>query len=139
MSLWLFSLDQAAYLYNHLPNKFSPVAPLDIFTGSRLDSSILRNIFLGCPAYVLDSKFQDGKKLPKWEPQTRQGQYLEKSSAHASSVGLIRNLQTRYISPQFYVVYDNLFQTVMGGYEDNDAISDQIWSSLVQSDSVNVA
>ena len=27
----------------------------------------------------------------------------------------------------------------MGGYEDNDAISDQILSSLVQSDSVNVA
>ena len=26
----------------------------------------------------------------------------------------------------------------MGGYEDNDSILDQIWSSLVQSDSANV-
>ena len=140
MRLWPFALDQAAYLYNHLPNKFSPVAPLEIFTGSKLDSSILRNEKVwGCPAYVLDPKLQDGKKLPKWDPQTRQGQYLGKSSSHASSVGLIRNLRTGYISPQFHVVYDNLFQTVMGGYEDNDAISDQIWSSLVQGSKVNVA
>ena len=62
--------------------------------------------------------------LPKWDPQTRQGQYLGKSSAHSSSVSLIRNLRTEYISPQFHVVYDNLFQTVMGGYEGNDVISD---------------
>ena len=47
-------------------------------------------------------------------------------------MGLIRNLRTGYISPQFHVVYDNLFQTVMGGYENNDTISDHIWSSLVQ-------
>ena len=116
MRLWPFALDQAAYLYNHLPNKFSPVAPLELYTGSKLDSSVLRNEKVwGCPAYVLDPKLQDGKKLPKWDPQTRQGQYLGKSNAHSSSVGLIRNLRTGYISPQFHVVYDNLFQTVMGG------------------------
>ena len=95
MRLWPFALDQAAYLYNHLPNKFSPVAPLELYTGSNLDSSVLRNENVwGCPAYVLDPKFQDRKKLPKWDPQTRQGQYLGKSRAHASSVGLIRNLRT---------------------------------------------
>ena len=27
----------------------------------------------------------------------------------------------------------------MGGYEDNDAISDQIWSSLVQTNTENIA
>ena len=86
----------------------------------------------GCPVYVLDPKLQDGKKLPKGDPQTRQRQYLCKPSAHASSVGLIRNLRAGYVSPQFHIVYDNLFQTVMGGHEENDAISDQIWSSLVQ-------
>ena len=36
------------------------------------------------------------------------------------------------------MIYDNLFQTVMGRHEDNDAISDHVWSSLVQSGSVNV-
>ena len=134
-----FVLDQASYLYNHLPNKFSHVAPLEIFVGSKLDSSLLRNEKVwGFSAYILDPKLQDGKKLPKCDPQTRQGQYLGKSSTHASSVGIIRNLRTGYISPQFHVVYDDLFQTVMGGYEENDTSSDQIWSSLVQGNSEDV-
>ena len=108
-------MDQAAHLYNHLPNKYSLLAPLEIFTGSKIDPAIIRNEMIwGCPAYVLDPKLQDGKKLPKWDPHTKQGQYLGKSLAHVSSVGLIRNLRTGCISPQFHVVYDNLFQTVMG-------------------------
>ena len=69
MRLWPFDLYQAAYLYNHLPNKFSPVAPLEIYTGSKLDSSILRNEKLWVyPAYVLVYNLQDGKNLPKWNP-----------------------------------------------------------------------
>ena len=63
--------------------------------------------------------------------QTHQGQYLGKPPAHARLVGLIRNLRTGYIYPQFHAVYDNLFQTVMGGYENNDAVSDHILSTLV--------
>ena len=31
---------------------------------------------------------------------------------HSSTVGLIWNLNTNHTSPQFLVVYDNLFQTV---------------------------
>ena len=33
MCIWPFTLDQVVYLYNHLPNKFSPVAPLELYTG----------------------------------------------------------------------------------------------------------
>ena len=58
---------------------------------------------------------------------------------HMIVLWLIRNLRTEYILPQFHVVYDNLFQTVMGGYEDNSAISDQIWSSLVVDNTSNIA
>ena len=43
MRLWPFSLDQADYLFYHLPNNFSPVSPLEIFTGSKIDNSTLRN------------------------------------------------------------------------------------------------
>ena len=135
MRLWPFALQHAAYLWNHCPNVDSGVAPLEIYTGSTLDQSILRNEKVwGCPSYVLDPKLQDGKKLPKWDPRTRQGQYLGKSPDHASSVGLIRNLRTGYVSPQFHVLYDNKFQTVMGGYEHNEAISAHIWDSLAQVD-----
>ena len=36
------------------------------------------------------------------------------------------------------MVCNNLFENVMGGHEANDAISDQIWNYLVQSDIGNV-
>jgi hypothetical protein len=31
---------------------------------------------------------------------------------HASTVGLVRNLQTGSITPQFHMVYDAFFETV---------------------------
>ena len=135
MRLWPFAMNHAAYLWNHLPNGRGGIAPIEILTQSKLGSSPLKNEHTwGCPAYVLDPKLQDGKKLPKWDPKTRQGQYLGKSPSHASSVGLIRNLTTGFISPQFHVVYDSAFQTVMGGYDHNDAVSNHIWDSLVEND-----
>ena len=66
----------------------------------------------GCPAYVLDPRRQDGQKIPKWQPQSRQAQYLGASPLHASTVGLVRNLCTGNLSPQFHVVYDDFFETV---------------------------
>ena len=87
---------------------------------------------------MLDAKLQDEKKLNKWSPRARRGQYMGKSPLHDSSVGLIRNLGTGYISPQFHVVYDNKFKTVIGGYDDNDSLLSHIWDSLVQDNSENV-
>ena len=52
------------------------------------------------------------------------------STNHASSVGLIRNLGTGYISPQYHLIYNNEFQIVMGGFEDNKAVATHIWYSL---------
>ena len=52
------------------------------------------------------------------------------SSNHASSVGLTRNPQTGYISPQFHMVYDNLFKTVMEGYDENEAAVNHVWDNL---------
>jgi hypothetical protein len=66
----------------------------------------------GCPCYVLQPTLQDGKKLPKWVPRTRRGQYLGISTRHSSTIGQIRNLDTGHVSPQFHVVYDPFFMTV---------------------------
>ena len=63
---------------------------------------------------------------------------MGKSSSHASSVGLIINLTTGYISPQFHVVYGCKFQTVVGGYEHNDTIATHIWESLVDKEIENM-
>ena len=54
---------------------------------------------------------------------------MGKSLDHASSVGLLRNLRTGYVSPQYHVLYDNYFETVMGGLENNYTITDYIWEN----------
>ena len=81
----------------------------------------------GCPAYVLDPVLQDGKKLPRWKPKSRRGQFLGRSSKHASDIGLIRNLQTGYVLSQFHVVYDDFFTTIANS---NDEDPPSTWSIL---------
>ena len=138
MHLWPFALSHAAYLWNILSNGLNGLTPTEIFTGTKMENKDLRNQKIwGCPTYVLEPKLQDGKKLPKWNPRTRRGQYLGKSPVHASSVGMIRNLSTGFISPQFHVIYDTKYQTVSGGYEDNEAVASHIWDSLPTNQRVN--
>ena len=64
------------------------------------------------PYICAGPKRQDGQKIPKWKPQSRQTQYLGASPLYASSVELVHNLHTGNISPQFHVVYDDFFETV---------------------------
>ena len=113
--LWPFALDYAVYIYNHVPRGGKPgsPSPMEVFCGTKIGCRPLRRLrVFGCPSYVLDPRLQDGKKIPKWEPRSRKGQFLGFSKSHASTVGLIRNIRTGYISPQFHVVYDEEFTTV---------------------------
>ena len=113
MDLWPFAIDYAIHLWNKMPKQDTGISPEEIFYGVKSDHSQLREARTwGCPAYVLDPKLQDGKKIPKWKPRSRLGQFLGRSRAHAGNVGLIRNLKTGAISPQFHVVYDDQFTTV---------------------------
>ncbi len=40
------------------------------------------------------------------------GQFLGFSHQHSSTVALVRNLHTGYISPQYHVVFDDKFETI---------------------------
>ncbi len=103
----------AAHLWNITPKRSTELAPTEVFSGVKSDYQELKNAQVwGCPVYVLEPKLQDGVKIPKWQPRTRRGQYLGVSSHHASTVGLVRNLRTNRITPQFHVVYDDWFETV---------------------------
>ena len=86
----------------------------------------------GCPVYVLDPTVQDGKKLPRWKPKSRRGQFLGFSKRHANTVGLIRNLTTGSISTQFHVVYDDWFTTIPStvGVHDEEEVPDT-WEDLL--------
>jgi hypothetical protein len=111
--LWPLALEHAVYMHNHTPREATGLSPVEIWTQSKSTHSALTHARVwGCPVYVLDPRLQDGKKIPKWEPRSRRGQFVGNSPLHASSVGIIRNLRTNNLSPQFHVVYDNFFETV---------------------------
>ena len=111
--LWPMALSHAVHLHNVTPRQETGVSPIEVFTRTTPDPNALRNMHpWGCPVYVLHPKLKDGKKIPKWEPRSNRGQYMGISPMHASTVGLVRNLQTGSITPQFHMVYDDFFETV---------------------------
>ena len=137
LHLWPFALQHAAYLWNHLPNRTTGIAPIEIFSGVSLSTfeHLTRSHVWGCPVYVLDPKLQDGKKLPKWQARARRGQYLGTSPDHSSTVGLIHNLRTGFISPQYHVIYDDLFSSVpnaeSGGLPHTQEFTGDFWRRLI--------
>ena len=117
MDLWPFAIKYSVYLWNRMPRKQSGLSPLEVFFDTKSDHQELRSSKVwGCPAYVLDPRIQDGKKIPRWNPRSKMGQFLGRSTEHAGSVGLIRNLKTNAVTTQFHVVYDNHFSTVSADY-----------------------
>ena len=113
-ALWTYALDYAVYIYNHLPfDVKSGLCPNEVFSGVVVGCKPLRRLrVFGCPAYVLDPRLQDGRRIPKWSPRSRSGQFLGFSPSHSSTIVLVRNLRTGYVSPQFHVVFDERFETV---------------------------
>jgi len=113
LRLWAFAIKQAEWIHNRMPNRVTGLTPLEIFTKTKSDHrDLLRSHVWGCPVYVLDPSLQDGKKIPKWNRRSRLGQFLGFSDEHSSLVAKVRHLRTQHVSPQFHVVFDDLFQTV---------------------------
>jgi hypothetical protein len=127
-SLWPLAVSHAAYLYNHIPNSESGISPVEIFTGTLSDHQSLRLAHTwGCPVYVLEPRLTSaGGKIPKWQPRSRRAQYMGVSPVHAENVGVVRNLRTGYLSPQYHLVFDDWFETV---YSDDSTVPDA-WESL---------
>ncbi len=128
--LWPMAMQHSEHLLNVIPS-----ASLDGFSAEERFCQSLRSTdqlqelhVWGCPAYVLEPTLQDGRKLPKWQPRSRRGQFVGWSPLHSSKVALIRNLVTGRISPQFHVVFDDWFETVHCDSE-NDAPAE--WDVIV--------
>ena len=74
--MWPMAVDYAVYLYNHLPNE-KGIALANFFTGVTSPRHKLRDFHMwGAPVYVLHSKIQSGKKLPRWQPRSRKGIFV---------------------------------------------------------------
>ena len=70
--------------------------------------------FLGFPTYVLEPKFQKpGVKIPKWDTRIRRGVNMGFRKIHSTQVVLLLNFLTGSISPQYHVVFDDMFYTVV--------------------------
>jgi hypothetical protein len=126
IALWPFALDYACWLHNHTPDRDSGFAPIEIFAStSHAGDNLQRARVWGCPGYVLSPKLQDGKKIPKWAPKARRGQFLGFSDEHSSTVSRMRNLETHHVSPQFHVCYDEFFSTTHSVQE-----NEEVWLDL---------
>ncbi len=130
ISLWPFAVKHAVWLYNRVPNRKSGLTPLELLTKSKADHrDLLRSHVWGCPAIVLEPQLQNDQKLPKWNRRARVGQFLGFSDEHSSLVANVRHMSNGYVSPQFHVVFDDLFETVIRT-GDNDAVINSICDGL---------
>jgi len=87
--------------------------PVDIMFNTQLQMNIKYWYPFACPAYVLDSKLQDDKRIyNKWKSRSRVGIYLGHSPLHARNTALILNLETGMVSPQFHIRFDKTFETI---------------------------
>ena len=115
LSLWPMAMDHAVDIWNTLPSSDGLSAEEKLTCQKVSSFDALRQLHVwGAPTYVLEPKLQDGKKVPKFDPRSRQGKFLGYSQDHASSVALILNRTTGKISPQFHCLFDDFFQTVRG-------------------------
>ena len=133
LNLWSFAIDYAAWLYNRIPQRLSGITPIEMITQNKSDHrDLMRAHVWGCPVFVLEPKLQSGKKLPKWNKRARMGQFLGFSREHSSTVALVRNLHTGYVSPQYHLVFDDNFQTVFHDgktTEELDRICDELFAT----------
>jgi hypothetical protein len=114
VKLWPQAIDYAIWVFNRLPSATTGLSPNELWSQCRDSSHDLRRAHVfGCPVYVLDPKLQDGGKVPKWSSRARRGMFVGFSKLHSSLVPLILNIQTGKITPQFHVVFDDKFETVV--------------------------
>ena len=111
--LWPFALKHANYMFNNYQLDINNLSPTMKFCGTKISKLEIHDEHpFGCPVFVLNAKLQNNIKIPKWDERVRVGVYLGHSPNHASSIGLILNLDTGHVSPQFHVIYDDDFSTV---------------------------
>ncbi len=125
-------MKHAVWLYNRIPNCLSGLTPLELIMKSKADhQDLLCSHVWGCPAIVLESQLQNDQKLPKWNRRARIGQFLGCSDQHLSLVANVYLMLTGHVSPQFHVVFDDLYKTVIQD-GDNDPIVNSICDGLFE-------
>jgi hypothetical protein len=101
-------------LFNCIPNRVTGLTPLEVFTKTKSDHPDLQRAHVwGCPVFILDPCLQDGKKIPKWNHHARLAQFVGFSPKHSTLVANARHLQTNHVNPQFHLIHDDNFETIL--------------------------
>jgi hypothetical protein len=133
LNLWPYAVDYSVWIWNKLPDASIRLAPLEKFAKASFpDYSHLHGTrVFGCPVFVLHPTLQDAKKLPKWQKKSWKGIFLGFSPQHSTNVYLVLNPETGSITPQFHVVFDEQFSTVMVdmSLDHDDAL--KVWDTLL--------
>ena len=130
-SLWPMAVAHATFLCNHVPSATHGISPHDLFTRTRWEQRKFHDLHVwGCPVYVLDKSMGDGKKLPRWQPRSNRCILMGLSTRHATTVPLVLNPSTGYITPQYHVVFDDWFTTIATSVEDKPDFSSDDWNKL---------
>ena len=108
--LWPYALRHASYVRRLLPREGHSKSPEEFFSSVAIRPTTRYLHSFGCPVYVLKNALQSGGMQPKWGERSRVGVYLGHSAQHASTVSLILNPITGFVSPQFHCVYDDKFE-----------------------------
>ncbi len=126
---WPQAIDYALWVFNRLPNLVNGLLPNKIWSFCRAPTEEFNwsHVF-GCPFYVLNAALQDGHKIPKWAPRVCLGIFLGFSSLHSSQVPIMMNVDIGKISPQFHVIFDDKFETVVS-INSEESIGEQ-WKSI---------
>jgi hypothetical protein len=115
--LWPYAVLYAVWIWNNMHNPGADLSPIEIFSGVKYhDYRHLQCVWVfGCPVYVLKAEQQaNGKKVPKWSKKARRGIFLGFLGEHHNTVALVLDPETGHISPQYHVVFDKKFTTVIG-------------------------
>ena len=70
-TLWPFAVKHAVWIFNRLPRTDTGGSPMNLWSKSRLPISKLHSLHVfGCPAYVLQKRIADEKKMGRWQPRS---------------------------------------------------------------------
>jgi hypothetical protein len=130
--MWPFALKEAAYclIWLSLWSDGQSCEATFFNVDKDLFNPTAYHVFVS-PCFVLDSELQSGiAGPPKWEHRSQLGIYVGHSSSHAGSVALVLNPCSGQVSPQFHVVFDDLYSTV--SYLEKSEVPPN-WANLVES------
>jgi len=115
VNLWPYALRMSCEAINETPNlkRKDGLSPMQLFSGSSVQTNTKHWMPFGCPVYVLENALQTGRGIHhKWEYRSKVGIYLGRSPYHGRNVALVLDRMTGLVSPQFHVAFDPSFRTV---------------------------